>query len=311
MAKHVHGMVVTGYAFSSNNRGVSEGNTSTLQKARYKGKLHVTISSEAIRYGVRADLTAQQLPVNRYHPETADGTNTNFAWHNGTFTESVEKAYADDDGMGYMTTQKGDEDNDKKKGKGSSRSRTSRFCVNRAVSLDPWFYDTTFNVSSPGATPGARTEKSQRATEETGQMHGAMYNAEFHATRFQYPFSMTPDAFLNPQYVKNYLLAVSHLTNIGGNQARYFYDFSPETILVRITDEPCPRFNYCFESDGNGGYNAHKLIALVESGDIKPSELHVGGFLATTPEGARLQKLGCHVYNGVRKCVEEVIKLLG
>ena len=311
MSKHVHGMVVTGYGFTNNNRGNTEGNTTTLQKCNWKGKLHITVSSEAMRYALREDLLNQGLPCNRHYLESRVGENTPFTWYDPSFTSSKKEKYADDDGLGFMATAKGKDDEGKgKAGKGSSYSRTSRFSMNRAISLDPWTGEISYNAASPGASPGAVTEKSRSTTKETGKVNSALYASEYHNTRFQYPFTMTPEDFLNPGYVANYLRAVSQLMNVGGNQARYLYDFSPESVFFRLTDEPCPRFNYCFETDNEGGYDAPMVLKLVKSGDILPSELYVGGVIAETELGKELAKLGCHVFPGVRKCFDAVIATL-
>jgi CRISPR-associated protein Cst2 len=47
------------------------------------------------------------------------------------------------------------------------------------------------------------------------------------------------------------------------------------------------------------------LLHRIESGDIPPSELIVGGEVSTTPEGSRLKELKVKVHTGVRAAVEE------
>jgi CRISPR-associated protein Cst2 len=46
---------------------------------------------------------------------------------------------------------------------------------------------------------------------------------------------------------------------VAGNHARFLFDFSPESIVLRWTHDFSPRFLYCFEEDEVGNISAHDL----------------------------------------------------
>ena len=53
MSKHLFGLVLTPLGVAANNRGETEGNTTTLQKLVWRGAVHTTVSAEAIRAAIR------------------------------------------------------------------------------------------------------------------------------------------------------------------------------------------------------------------------------------------------------------------
>ncbi|MEH2062305.1 MAG: hypothetical protein V7K50_08500 [Nostoc sp.] len=50
---HLFGNILTSYGTAANNRGENEGNITPLQKLIWKGEVHTTISSEAIRWALQ------------------------------------------------------------------------------------------------------------------------------------------------------------------------------------------------------------------------------------------------------------------
>ncbi|MFN4196361.1 MAG: type I-B CRISPR-associated protein Cas7/Cst2/DevR, partial [Thermosynechococcus sp.] len=48
-----------------------------------------------------------------------------------------------------------------------------------------------------------------------------------------------------------------------------------------------------------------RLVRLVEVGDVKASELLVGGEIADTPYGEQLKGQGVQVYRGVKETIEK------
>lgn len=56
MARHVFAAIVTGHGTAANNRGLTEGNVTTLQKIVWNGEVHTTVSAEAIRFALRRHL---------------------------------------------------------------------------------------------------------------------------------------------------------------------------------------------------------------------------------------------------------------
>src|SRR5215472_8736396 len=95
MSIHVHGVICTREGIASNNRGETEGNSSTLQKLVYRGKLHSTVSSEAIRFALRRWLAVSAAPVNRTWNEEKRAND----WKDRDFNPDK---YADDDLLGYL-----------------------------------------------------------------------------------------------------------------------------------------------------------------------------------------------------------------
>lgn len=64
MSLHIYGAVVTHHGTAANNRAETEGNITTLQKLLWFGKVHSSVSAEAIRFAIRRRL-AEHEPTNR------------------------------------------------------------------------------------------------------------------------------------------------------------------------------------------------------------------------------------------------------
>jgi CRISPR-associated protein Cst2 len=96
---------------------------------------------------------------------------------------------------------------------------------------------------------------------------------------------------------------------VGGNHSRFLYEFRPESIILRVTEDPSPWIMGCFERVGEG-VGCSRLVHLVEVGDISASELIVGGEITRTPYGEQLQKLGVNVQGGVKAAIAEAKKHL-
>ena len=96
--------------------------------------------------------------------------------------------------------------------------------------------------------------------------------------------------------------AIVNLGEVAGNHSRFLFDFSPESIVLRLTHDPAPRILYCFEEDDSGQINADELVRKIESGDIDPNELFIGGRLSedTTLTGID----GMKVFPGVKGTIE-------
>src|SRR5580693_2491554 len=101
MTLHVFGAIVTANGTAANNRGITEGNITTLQKLVWNGQVHTTVSAESIRFALRRRL-AEHETCNRTFDEA---TRTN-VWADGSFgrwgEKSKETPFADDDLLGFM-----------------------------------------------------------------------------------------------------------------------------------------------------------------------------------------------------------------
>ena len=147
---------------------------------------------------------------------------------------------------------------------------------------------------------------------------------EVHDTRYQFGFAMTPAALGRegiPPHAEDHLSAdqkrqrvrwamegLQNLRRVGGNHARYFCDYSPQAVVLRWTDDPAPRFLYCFEQDEHGALSLQGLLARVgeKSADIEGAELVIGTPLAIAELEALAEK-GAHVTAGVKAAVEEML----
>ncbi|BAY32868.1 CRISPR-associated negative autoregulator [Nostoc carneum NIES-2107] len=319
---HLFGNILTIYGTAANNRGENEGNITTLQKINWKGEVHTTVSAEAIRWALRYYWQNNGYEVNRRWDENAQP----LADHILQDLNFNNVRFIDDDVLGFMQTEAArveagdqsggevqeasageiqnvsqDEEVTSSKGK---RKKTSQrkgrerpqgrvaakrgvLEVTRAVSLIPYEGNITFNAVS-----GKKGRTS-------------LYGTEVHATRYQYGFALTPNSLQDKSRSNAVLNGLISIGEVGGNHARFLYDFSPDSIILRWTHDFSPRFLYCFEQDEWGNISVPDLVRRVEAEDIDPKELWIGGAIARD-----LGNLGANVFPGVKKVVEELLKVI-
>jgi CRISPR-associated protein Cst2 len=279
MSLHVFANFVTPYGTAANNRAETEGNVTTLQKILWQGETHSTVSAEAIRFALRRRLSSAGDPTNRTWNEDSRSNQ----WEDWTFkgwTTSGGETFIDDDLLGYMTAEAAKEEGEA----GSANVRRAVLEVTRAVSLTPWAGDVTFNAASPGATPSAQKKGSNPVP----------YGTEVHATRYQYGIALTPERLRDKSRAAKAVEALCNLGTVAGNHGRFLFDFSPDAVVLRITDDPAPRFLYCFDSTDDGKtVVAPRLEARISSGDIDPKELVVAGVAVKGVESEKGVKAAC------------------
>lgn len=299
MSLHVFANFVTPFGTAANNRAETEGNITTLQKLLWMGETHSTVSAEAIRFALRRRLVgAEDTGTNRRWDEEV----RNNVWKDWQFQgwASVKgRTYIDDDLLGFMTAEAAKEENEA----GSANVRRGVLEITRAVSLTPWPGDVTFNAASPGATPSAQKKGSNPVP----------YGTEVHATRYQYGIALTPERLRDKSRASKTIDALCNLGTVAGNHGRFLFDFSPDSVVLRITDDPAPRFLYCFTTVENGKeIDAPLLMDRVESGDIDPKELILGGRLAKTETGKGLKEkgafLGVSGHTGIKAAAAEAVR---
>ena len=265
MTTHIFGMILTHQGTFSNNRGEGEGTTNTLQKIIRDGDLYSTVSAEAIRYALREGWQEQGNTLNRKtlnHHQVRISDSEFKKWKNNL----------DDDVLGFMHASK------------ETTSRRGNLEVTRGISTTPWAGEVMQNFASPGSNPGA------------DHKNPIPYAVEAHHTRYQFGFALTPDALGREQNcndqgepmrsvhdpeerikrVRATLDGLCNLRRVGGAHARYFSDYSPEAIILRVTDDPAPRMLYCFWQSDTGELSVRELINKVEAEDIDASELVIG-----------------------------------
>ncbi|HWT04016.1 MAG TPA: DevR family CRISPR-associated autoregulator [Pyrinomonadaceae bacterium] len=306
MATHyLYGTILTGEAVAANNRGDNIGNTTTLQKVFHQDDLHTSVSAEAIRFALRYRFQLEDLNVNRsYDPEAGK---LNYEDEKRTKWNPEGEVFIDDDLMGFMDAvaaqqereeeetagesgEQKDASKGKKKGKGTTTKRPSPLAIGRAVSLRPYRGEISFNAVSGEKAKGKLS----------------LYNAEMHTTEYQYSFGLNLGDVVNKANIGHLIDAIVDPPPVAGNHARFAYDFSPASIVLRLTSAHSAKIQNCFEHDETTrDYTVKRLIQRIESGDIPAEELIVGGELAETAEGEQLKSLGVAVFPGVKAAADE------
>lgn len=290
MTIHLFGNILTSYGTAANNRGENEGNLSTLQKIQWNNEVHSTVSAEAIRWALRY-----------YWQTVGNSYEVNWRWDDDKNDRIPQDSnydaelYIDDDVLGFMRADAAKAENSDKpkqkgertpKAKGTTTAKRGVLEVTRAVSTIPFAGDTIFATRS-----GAKDSTSIHIT-------------EVHATRYQYGFALTPNRLKDQSRTIAVLDGLISLGQVAGNHARFLYDFSPDSLVLRWTHDFSPRFLYCFSEDKKGKISVPDLVRRVKDKDIDPKELWVAGAIAKTPDGEALEKLGANVSAGIKVTVE-------
>lgn len=367
MSLHVFGNIVTGLGCAANNRGETEGHITTLQKILWKGNVHTTVSSEAIRWALRYywQTSGNRSEINRVWDDEKNDfffRDSDYkAWHPEF---PVGDTLWDDDLFGFMDASAGSEESEMQREIPRRRSELQKGVdkkpddkkalkklkdfesaveklreareksriveesgdekeikkveqeitklrkraglkslavvrrgvleIARAVSTIPYAGDISFNAKS-----GEKVRTS-------------LYGTEIHATRYQYGFAITPERL---RVRKRCLEAVEGLCSLGevaGNHSRFLFDFSPESIILRVTEDPAPRILYCFNED-ESEISVPDFVRKVKHGDISPEELFVGGSIADLSDVKALNARVCNpsIKQTVRKCKREITEKLG
>ncbi len=333
MSKHLFGLIVTPYGTAANNRGENEGNITTLQKILWKNEVHTTVSAEAIRWAFRHYWQKQNGndSVNRrWNDESGDHSWQDQTWKPWTSLDEADgklPTFIDDDVMGFMLAEAASMDgndeldslkSDKKKlddmfkalskeeqktddgkslkeqlktidtkikvmSQGKADKRKGALEVTRAISLLPFAGDITFNAKS-----GTKSNTS-------------LYGTEVHATRYQYGIALTPESLREKARVLDVVDAVVNLAEVAGNQSRFLYDFAPDSVAFRWTDDFAPRFLYGFDMDSEANLSFSTILEKVKSGDISANELFIGGKIVNTlPDSEKELLNGASLHDGVK-----------
>src|SRR6516225_58760 len=264
MTLHVFANIATPFGTAANNRAETEGNITTLQKLIWQGQPHSTVSAEAIRFALRRRLAAADKGGTNRRWNEDDRVNEWQDWQFQGWNSDAGGTYIDDDLLGFMTAEAAKEEGEA----GSANVRRAVLEVSRAVSLTPWPGDVTFNAASPGATPSAQKKGSNPVP----------YGTEVHATRYQYGIALTPERLRDKSRAAKAVEALCNLGTVAGNHGRFLFDFSPDAVVFRITEDPAPRLLYCFDTGDTSGktVTAAALLKRIAAGDIAKEELILG-----------------------------------
>ncbi len=270
MTFHLYGNILTFYGVAANNRGENQGNITTLQKLIWKGETHTVVSSEAIRWAIRYYWQKVGIPVNRLWNDAPLPDEENPRWQNPDFDP---ENYIDDDLLGFFDAE------------GDVRARRGRLDVTRAISTIPYNGKVTFSAKS-GNT---RTNTS-------------LYGTEFHGTRYQFGFGITPGSCHDSARVLALLDAIVSISDVGGNHGRFLFYFAPESIVLRWTHDFAPRFLYGFEEDEMGDVSMPKLLRQIKSGDLEPTEFWIGGEITEALQDSEYAQV--NQFSGVKATVD-------
>ncbi len=243
------------------------------------------------------------------------GLSVNRKWNGDEFTNTWidrhfdPERFIDDDVLGYMrpeaarreiTEDVNEENNDSQTEEDRPTQTRTRhpqrlgaLGVNRAFSLTPFDGGVTFN-----STSGAKDSTS-------------LHFIEFHNTRYQYVFALDCNHLKDKSRILNVLDGLMAIRQVGGHNNVFCYDFSPESFVLRWTQDPSPDMFYCFEQleTKPGVYTepsiSPDLIESVANEDINPEELWIGGKIAKDFE---LDK--AHIYLGRKIAIAELKKVI-
>ncbi len=298
MSLHVFANVVTSFGTAANNRAENEGNITTLQKLLWQGETHSTVSAEAIRFALRRMLGGLEATNRTWDEDTRANVWKDHQFKN--WAQDTGATFIDDDLLGFMTAEAAKEDGSGD-GKGSVNVRRAVLEVTRAVSLTPWAGDVTFNAASPGATPSASKGDKNKSK------NPVPYGTELHATRYQYGVALTPERLRDRTRAAKAIHALCNLGTVAGNHGRFLFDFSPDAIVIRLTQDPAPRFLYCFDTTDDGKtVGASALLSRIANGDVDAQELIVGVSDVQSTLASLLKTKGVQVF-GVRKACDEAV----
>ncbi len=302
---YIYGTVLTEEAVAANNRGDNIGNTTTLQKVFHQDDVHTSVSAEAIRFAFRYRFQLEnKSKVNRSY-DSDTGKVSYVDEKRAEWGKAEGNAFIDDDLMGFMDAAAAKQESEelsadtdeeasrpakaKKKAKGTTIKRLSPLSVGRAVSLRPYRGELSFNCVS--------------GVKEKGKL--SLYNAEMHTTEYQYSFGLNLGDVINKEHISELLDAIVDPPPVGGNHSRFAYDFSPASIVLRVTQAHSSKVQNCFEHDESSrSCNLEKLVRKIRSGDIPANELIVGGQIVDTENGRQLEVLGVSVFSGVQAAMD-------
>ncbi|MDI7164616.1 DevR family CRISPR-associated autoregulator [Leptospira santarosai] len=297
MSKHLFGQVITHDGIAANNRGETEGNITTLQKILWKREIYTTVSAEAIRFATRYFWQLNDEKVNRYYKW--NGEQYSHEWKDRNWSgwlKNPRETFIDDDVFGFMEAKAGEQEGEgenedgnkgKKKSKGKSIVRKGVLEFSRAISLIPFSGDITFNSKS-----GEKNSTS-------------LYGTEVHATRYQYGFTLTPESLEIKDRTYKILKAILNLNQVAGNQSRFLYDFAPESVILRWTDDFAPRILYSFEESENV-VSIPTIIEKVNSGDLEGDTLIIAGPITKLSEVTKLKEKKVSLFEGVKQGFAEL-----
>ena len=152
--------------------------------------------------------------------------------------------------------------------------------------------------------PGAAPSAAKKGT------NPVPYGTELHATRYQYGVALTPERLRDKTRAAKAIAGLCNLGTVAGNHGRFLFDFSPDAVVFRITQDPAPRMLYCFGTSDNGkSVSADSLVQRVNAGDIDKTELILGVGDLDSPLAKQLGSLGITPLGVKTACAQAVKRI--
>lgn len=286
---NLFGTILTYAAPSANYRGESAENRAVIQKISIGRFEYAIISPEAIRNALRESLAAKGLPCNRERDHDQDQLAVRFKDY------PDHERFADDFFMGWLVAAGSNDrkkiaDDLKKRGRSPESfiyKRDSVLRMNLALALEPYRHNSVFTQSPLDATP--KDVKSVRNADSSQLLHRETVH-----TAFQYPFALNLDDCADrPDWTRTLLTAIGELNGVAGNHARSYFEMSPASILIRLTDQLVAGYdNYGF-TDESGAHLFPEVIdgLLRPESDYPPSEFFIGGRIVKDMDEAQVKAL--------------------
>lgn len=317
---YLYGTVLTRYGLASLNHGIRQGNKTLLQKTYWYDKIHSLVSSSAIRWALRFYLQKKGYPVNRSWDEDEH--------INRLVDEDFDPVqFIDDDIFGFALLQSAaaeiteeETPQPKKKGrnktennqsssvekspqaekKGESKTenknsgsvhRTGPLSVNHGISLTP--YQGQLKL-------GAKSGKNKDST--------SLHYTEYHNTRYQYYFGVNVTNLKDKERIFYLIDGIMDIPKVGGNSNIFNYDFSPDSIVFRWTNNFSSHISYCFEAGDSVGKKVKltsEFLDEIDCEEIPANELWVAGpIIKSLPKDNKLIKE--HLEHSPRKLIEKL-----
>lgn len=269
---NLFGTVLTYTAPSANYRGESAENRAVIQKITKGRHEYPIISPETMRNALRENLATilGKDKCNRKRLHDEEQLAVKFAKY-----PDAEK-YADDFFMGWLVAAgKSDREKIRKELKDAGRDpgkftfkRDSVLRMNMAVGLEPYRHNTVFTQSPQNVdSPWKNADNSQLLHRETA------------VTAFQYPFALNlEECSAKKDWTKGLLRAIGELNNVAGNHARSYYEMSPASIVVRLTNQLVAGYDtYGFEIKDGEAHTLPEIVDGILKGDYPGNEFYLGG----------------------------------
>jgi len=302
---NLFGTVLTYAAPSANYRGESEENRTVIQKIAYGRFEYPIISPEAVRNALRETLASYQdeeMPCNRSRLHDESQLAVEFKDY------PDPDQFVDDFFFGYLVAAGGTDrkkieaEIEKKRGKDAKFQfkRDSIFRMNLAKGIEPYRNSVVFTQSP--LTSEASPWKNAKTS--------ALLHRETVLTAFQYPFALNlEDCRAKPKWTKSLLKAIGELNQVAGNHARSYFEMSPASIVLRLTESLVAGYDtYGFDTSGS----FPEVLDGIRKGDYPGSEFHFGGKLVKemeADEAEELRKLGVTLDRDPRRLLSAVGEL--